>query len=527
MIPRTLCTILFLLILSLSGCRGDDESSLRALDKALSVDYPSVKIHSLDSIRRLAALSADKWRLYDELAANYANFNTDSALFYNSLAHDVAPDALCESKSELQRASIYNSSMMMYKEAHEIFRSIAHDSSDSTLRRDYFILGVQLYRNLELLAPDDALRREYAGIKKGFRDSVLKIMPDEKFIRANELLDAGDAAGALKLFERDASSPDFNPANGAMYHMMARAYGRLGNSDAEREYLALAAKADIENGVREYVALPQLALRLYERGDIDRAYRYMQRSIEDAKACNARVRLFDMTDTLPAISNAYAAGQRSSRIKLGLMLGLVCVLLVITVVSLYYARQRNRLLSRARAELEEGNRRLAAAGNIREKYVRRFMYLSREYLEKLDGYRARLFKIAAKRNFDALADAIKSPEIVDRTAATFYANFDKAFLELYPDFIEEFNSLLRPEERVRLKSEGELNTDLRIFALMKLGITESAEIARFLHCSQSTVYNYRTRYRTKAIDKDIFVAHFFHSATPEPPTNTQTSFLDN
>lgn len=491
---------------------------LRQLDNALTKDYASTKIRRLDSLKRVAAGAAAKWEPYYELAREYANFNTDSAIYYSDLAGKFATDKRENRKSNLQLASLYNSSLMMYKEAYEIFRSIPLDSADKNLRRDYFVLGVQLYRNLEGLAPDDSLRRVYARQKQAWRDSVLALMPDEKFIRANELLDAGNPQDALKLFRQEASDPDFNPANGAMYHLMARAYGRLGDTEHETEYLALAANADIENGVREYLALPQLALKLYERGDIERAYRYMQRSIEDAKSCNARVRLFDMTEAVSVISDAYASRQRSSHHMLVLMLGLLCVLLAVAVVSLFYARQRNRLLSQARTELEEGNRKLEVAGNVREKYVRNFMNLSREYLEKLDNYRARLFKIAAKRNFDTLYNAIKASDIVDSTATTFYENFDRAFLELYPDFTEEFNSLLRPEERIILKEEGILNTELRIFALMKLGICESAEIAKFLHCSQSTVYNYRTRYRAKAIDKEAFINHFFNNTTHSTPT---------
>lgn len=494
--------------------------SLRQLDRAIAADHVSAKLRALDSLRRRAAASPEKWQLYSELADRYSNFNTDSALRYIILAHEVARDREQLTRSDLRRASLFNSSLMMYKEASDIFNSLDVDSAGTDLKRDYFILGVQLYRNLESLAPDDAMRRRYSRVKQAFRDSVLRLTPGEKFIRANELLDAGDAGGALQLFVEEAQAPGYNPANGAMYHLMARAYGRLGETDLQTEYLAMAAKADIENGVREYLALPQLALMLYEKGDVDRAYRYMQRSAEDAKACNARVRLFDMTEAVSVISDAYAARQRDSRVKLILLLVIAAISLAATGILLYYAHQRNRLLSRVRHELEESNRRLAASGNVREKYVRRFMNLSREYLEKLDSYRARLFKIAAKRNFDSLYSAIKSSEIVDSTAATFYADFDKAFLELYPDFIKEFNALLRPGEGVMLKEPDTLNTDLRIFALMKLGIYESAEIARFLHCSQSTVYNYRTRYRAKARDKEEFINHFFSPTPHHTPTIT-------
>lgn len=482
--------------------------SLQGLDKALSGDFILRKSQRLDSLGRRARGRKDA-ATFRELAGEYSNFNLDSALYYNSLARKAAADREEEGRALLQLAGLYNSSLLMYKEASEIFGNLKPDMADETFRKDYFVLGVQMYRNLERLAPEDSMRRHYGRIKQAFRDSVMLLAPDERFIRANELLDAGQPAGVLKLFEKELSDDKYSSSSGAVYHLISRAYERLGDRDKEMDYLAKAAQADIENGVREYLALPQLALRLYEDGDVTRAYQYMQRSIEDAKECGARVRLFDMAETVSAISDAYAARQRSASRKLWLMLILVGVMLGIVGVALYYARQRNRLLSQARTELEEGNRRLEAAGNVREKYVRRFINLSREYLEELDNYRTRLFKIGAKRNFDALFSAIKSSEIIDTTTSTFFTSFDKAFLELYPDFIEEFNSYLRPEERIELNDPLSLNTELRIFALMKLGVTESAEIARFLHCSQSTVYNYRTRYRSRAIDREAFVSHFF------------------
>ncbi|MBD5288271.1 MAG: hypothetical protein HDS28_04265 [Bacteroides sp.] len=499
--------IIFLLIPSL--CYGDNEY-LRNLDKALSMDFTSRKAVQLDSLKRTLAQNKDKWAGFHELAARYSNFNTDSALSYAIKARESATNRDQLRKSDIQIASLYNSSLMMYKEAFQIFKEIPLDSADISFKKDYYTLGVQLYRNLEQLAPYDSLRRYYANRKREFRDSVLKIMPNEKFIRANELLDGGDPQGAIDLFKDVANNPNIELYNGAPYHLLAKAYRRLGDKDREIEFLALAAKSDVENGVKEYLALPELALALYEEGDVARAYRYMKRSNDDAKSCNARVRIFDMTEAVSVISDAYAAHQKSWQTIMTWLLIAVCLLLAVTCISLIYARKHNRMLSDARSKLEESNRKLEAAGNVREKYVRRFMNLSREYIEYLNSYRASLFKTASKRNFDTLYDAIKSTRIIDQTTSTFYASFDKAFLELYPDFVNEFNSLLRHEERIELREENTLNTELRIFALMKLGIRESAEIAKFLNCSQSTVYNYRTRYRAKAIDKDDFVNNFFN-----------------
>ncbi|MDE5968541.1 MAG: hypothetical protein K2G64_05470 [Muribaculaceae bacterium] len=485
-----------------------EASFLHHLDESLRIDYVSARQNYLDSLARNASTAIAPWEAYHQLAWSYSDFNLDSALIYCRRASESATTPTERVASLLQLASLYNSSLMMYKEAGDIFNAINPDSIPATVKRDYYILGVQLYRNLQSLAAEEQLRRDYSQRKRSLRDSVLKIAPGEKFILANELIESGRPDEAIALVSGEIKGQDYEPSNGALYHLLVQAWAAKGDEDKQIEYLAKAASVDMENGVREYLALPQLALMLYERGDLKRAYRYMQRSIEDARACKAKVRIFDMSEAVSVISDAYSAQQRQERRLLMWLLGVMVLLLIATAVLFYYALQRNKLLVRARAELEESNVKLVAAANIKEKYFHRFMRLSREYLKTLDSYRTRLFKIGAQRNFDMLFEAIKAADVVEETSETFFQSFDTAFLELYPNFIEEFNSLLRPEERIIESDRDSLNTDLRIFALMKLGFTESAEISRFLHCSQSTVYNYRARYRSKAKDKERFDAYF-------------------
>lgn len=507
-----------------AGARAVD---LSMLDRAVERDFTAPRFARIDSLKRRLPLPDEKWDASMRLAAEYADLNVDSALSYALRARSWAPDHLSRRKAMIRTASIYNSSLMMYKEAADIFDSLpAAGGSDSGADVDYYILGVQLYRNLELMTPVGEMRERYAAMKRAYRDSVLAIDPASLLIRANKLLDGHLPDEALHLLLAEMAGEGYSPANGAIYHVAARACEEMGDADRQMEFLALAARADLENGVREYLALPQLAQILYERGDLDRAYRYMSRSVRDATSCNARVRMLGTSEAMSIISDAYSARQREARMRLAALLVLSVLLLAALVVSLYYARQRNRLLDDARRqqeatnlELADANRRLEAAGKVREKYVRRFMNMSLGYLQKMEHYRASLFKTAAQRNFDRLYDAIRSTSYIEEESASFYRDFDRAFLELYPSFIEDLNALLRPEEKVSLSADGGLTTELRIFALMRLGITESAEIARFLHCSQSTVYNYRTRFRRKAIDTDEFIARIYSEDPNRPPTS--------
>lgn len=487
--------------------------NLQTLDQLLRKDFITPRQQRIDSLRIASTKNETPWLTNFRLAQAYADFNADSALYHIRLAEVLAADSSQHRRTLLCKAGLYNSSLVMYKEASDIFRSLTPDPDDADFSRDYYTLGVQLYRNLEDLTPEPDLKQEYARLKRQYRDSVLALSPGSILIDANRLLDNGNLTEALALLLPEAEKTGFTPANGAVYHTIARAYELQGNADMEIHYLTLAAQADISNGVREYIALPRLAYLLYEKGDISRAFDYLQRSINDAYACNARLRLLNMSETMSVISGAHGATQRSSRILLLCLSVMLGLLLLITGVSLYYARRQNRLLHRSQLNLQSLNSQLAASGNMREKYARRFMRLSLEFMDQLNHYRLYLLKIASRRNFNDLHEAISSTATVEREADVFYHNFDTAFLELYPDFVAEFNALLRPDERITPKDDKSLNTELRIFALMKLGITESAEIAKLLHCSQSTVYNYRTRYRAKAIDKEDFLRRIFPDKT--------------
>ena len=156
--------------------------------------------------------------------------------------------------------------------------------------------------------------------------------------------------------------------------------------------------------------------------------------------------------------------------------------------------------------MESLNRRIAEESRVKEQYITSFMELCLSYLKKMESFRAELAKIAAQGDLKAVTKAINSSRYVNREIAEFYDNFDRAFLSLYPGFIGSLNSLLRPEEHYAATLS--FSTELRIYALIWLGINESGEIARFLRCSESTVYNYRTQMRNRAMERDSFEGQF-------------------
>ena len=277
-------------------------------------------------------------------------------------------------------------------------------------------------------------------------------------------------------------------------------------------YLAKTALLDMQMAVREYASLQKLARVMYSRGDLERAYRYLNCSMEDAVACNARLRFLEVTEYYPIIDKAYKTKEAEERAVTRKMLIIVSVLaglLIALTAYLYYWMKKltvmRRRLYEANRKLVSANQNLAETGKIKEVYIARYLDKCVGYLEKLEQYRRSLEKLAMASKIEELFKTIRSEQFLRDERKLFYNEFDKSFLDLFPNFIEDFNALLQEEGKIYPKSGELLNTELRIFALIRLGVTDANRIAHFLGYSLATVYNYRSKIRNKAAgDKEAF-----------------------
>ena len=307
---------------------------------------------------------------------------------------------------------------------------------------------------------------------------------------------------------------------------MSEAYRLKGDKKGQKHFLALSAIADLKSAVKEYVSLRKLASLVYEDGDIDRAYNYLKCSLEDATLCNARLRTLEISQVFPIIDQAYQLKTKRQQQEMKISLICISLLSVFLLVAIFFVYKQMKKVAAARREvidtntllqelngelhdsnsqLKEMNHTLSEANYIKEEYIGRYMDQCSTYLDKMDLYRRSLNKIAATGRVEELYKAIKSSQFLEEELKEFYANFDMTFLQLFPNFVEEFNALL--VEPMQPKQGELLNTELRIFALIRLGITDSTKIAQFLRYSVTTIYNYRTRVRNKALgERDEFEA---------------------
>ena len=468
-------------------------------------------------------------RLFDE----YRAYNLDSSFVYaqrkEELAHRLNKlDYLDD--SAMNMAEVMGTTGM-YKEALELLGKIDKKTLPDYLYGYYYHLYRTIYGLMGDYAVTEKAKKEYYRMTDLYRDSLLQINASDSLghalVMADKYIVHARYDEAIDMLMEYYSKPSLDDHAQAMITYTISEGCRLkGDKQGQKHYLALSAIADLKSAVKEYVSLRKLASLVYEAGDIDRAYNYLKCSLEDATLCNARLRTLEISQVFPIIDQAYQLKTKRQQQEMKVSLICISLLSVFLLVAIFFVYKQMKKVAAARREvvdtntllqelneelhdsnsqLKEMNHTLSEANYIKEEYIGRYMDQCSTYLDKMDLYRRSLNKIAAAGRVEELYKAIKSSQFLDEELKEFYANFDVTFLQLFPSFVEEFNALLT--EPMQPKPGEQLNTELRIFALIRLGITDSTKIAQFLRYSVTTIYNYRTRVRNKAVgERDEFEA---------------------
>ena len=298
-----------------------------------------------------------------------------------------------------------------------------------------------------------------------------------------------------------------------------------GNNLNQKKFLILSAISDIQASIKDNASLANLAVIFFGEGNVDRAHKYINFSFEDAKFYNSKLRFLDISNVLPVISKSYETKNRKQTNKLKKQLIFISLLSLILMVAIFFIIKQNKKINQgkeylktANLKLKDLNEKLSFTNNdlkrlyeelssvdaIKEQYIGTFLNLYSEYIDKLDVYRKTVSKYIITNKTKDLLELSKSKKIIESELKIFYENFDKSFLHIYPNFIENFNDLLKEEERILVKDDDSLTVELRIFALIRLGISNSSKISKILRYSVNTIYNYRVKVRNIAINRDEF-----------------------
>ena len=294
---------------------------------------------------------------------------------------------------------------------------------------------------------------------------------------------------------------------------LALVYSKLGDWNEYEHYLIKAAISDQVCPLKENLALQELALHIFKKrsGEVSRANRYLNYSMEDAQFYNNRLRMLEIAKKFPSIVLSYQEQNLIKSRRLQWSLICISILSIGLVVSLIYIyrqmhqlHKRRKILADMNQELQHLNKALVNTNHTREEYVSLFMDLCAAYIDKLNKYQDLVKRKVKAKQTDDLLKLVNATKLSDTDAKEFFVNFDTAFLNLYPKFIEEFNALLREGEEIIPKRGEILNTELRIFALIRMGIQDSSRIATLLFYSPQTIYNHRSVVKNKAKMRDSF-----------------------
>jgi len=540
MMNRQLLTAILILLSTVVRAQGTDlESRLQLIDEVIaeSPHYVAQREAKITAARH-AYEQATTQQKYDEgyrLFELYRPFVSDSAIYFLreciALAEqqgDHASSVRCRSQLAIRCSNIG-----LYDEALNILDSIRLGSGlDKQVLGTYYEAYNNVYGELSYYTRLDDMRQLYQKKEQYYKQLMFDNLPptsESCFLRREQ---AAQAEGKLKeaMAINDEWMKTVEPGSHpyalvALYRYIE--YKLQGDTTQMMYWLTESVLADIRNAAMDQGSMWELANELMLSGDVDRASRYISYTSDCANRYGSRQRNWQIAPLLTHIANEYKSQSERTTSQLWGTLIMISILALLLLGALFFVHRRNTQLHATRNELKTSNDELASANSllatqkdelatlnsqlsivnsqltesnrVKEEYIGRFMSLCAQYIDKLDNYRKMVNKKMKNKELDELFQISKSTELKEKELEELYENFDTVFLHLFPNFIDDFNALLQPEMQIHPKQENRLTTDIRIFALIRLGFEDSSKIAEFLHYSVNTIYNYRARIKNGAL----------------------------
>lgn len=469
---------------------------------------------------RLGSTDSDcaKYAILDSLYSCYYQYDIDSAIFYARAKLELAETVNIATYHDavLDLADRYALSGM-YTEVFNIMEKLNPELLSADRKPTYYHIYNTVYKSLEYSSDDKILRERYREKKDRYREELLNLLGQDDisriYVETEIKLENGDGEDIIGLVSDLLSSGKFSVhEKGILHYILANGYLQARDSTMAIYNLAKSALFDLETPVKEYKSLHELSSLLYKHGDVDRAYRYITRSVNDAMASNAAINKQSTYTLLPIIYSAYNNEMVKNQRQMRNYLAGISLLSIALAAAIFFTIRGNKKISQANTKLKEYVGLLQESNNIKEIYIGRYIDMCSYYIGGLEKYRSQLRKTARTGGFAAVSESLKSTDFIEKELQEFYAQFDATFLALFPDFVEQLNGLLQPDKQIECKSkDGILTTELRVAALIRLGVTDSVKIAYFLRRSVSTIYNYRVKMRNAALsDREEFEKQIMH-----------------
>lgn len=535
-----LCLLLAITNTILADEKLDLAAYCQQIDHAIahSADYVAAHEKKIGEAKRALAFETspkNKYQINFQLYELYRAFVSDSAMYHLTECIKLA-DQLGDTSGAVKcRAlmAIRCSNIGMYDEALSTLDSIHPVGIDSLSLGIYYEAYDNVYSELAYYTRLEHMRQTYQAKADHYKRLMLNILPynyETCFLRREQQAQGeGKLEEAMKINDEwlKTVEPGSHPyALVALYRYIE--YKLQGNKPQMIHWLVESVLADIRNAAMDQGSMWELANELMLNGDIDKASSYISFTSDCANRYGSRQRNWQITPLLTHIAKNYKSQSEHTTNQLRMLLVAISVLLLLLLGVLFFLHRRNRQLDAARMALKDKNEELATANGqlatqteelstlnsqlstlnsqlsesnrVKEEYIGRFMSLCSQYIDKLDDYRKMVNKKMKNKELEDLFRLSKSTELKEKELEELYQNFDSVFLHLFPNFVNDFNALLQNDMQVHPKEENRLTTEIRIFALIRLGIEDSSKIAEFLHYSVNTIYNYRARIKNGALD---------------------------
>lgn len=523
------CLLLFFALLHSSAVMATAEYD--ALDRLIekSKAITDKKLARIGDIRQRLSTphltDRQRYEICMQLYEEYESFRFDSALAYADRTILYAKrmnDAKWLAEAQLKKVHVHTLAALFDK-SRDLLNSINVSVLDDRLLQEFYDEWYLLMSLMSEYTAGTQLHASYEARAEHFRRLILSSPYKDTYayVRAEaaELSKRGHTQKAIDILKNYLKRWKKDDHEYAMICFdLSELYSKLGNTRQQHAYLVQSAMSDICSSSKENNSMRLLAAVLFEQGDIERAYNCLNISIEDANFYGTRLRNVQNAYILPRIFSAYSVQQRAQRMHIfGLLLAVsvVAIALVVAVFFIwrYLRRYRkthaqmvlmNKQLNKAVEDLSKVNAQLCEANNIKEEYIARFLELASNLIDQAEAKRKIYNRLAREKRMEELYTELKNNSFTQIATHEYYINFDTAFLNIFPNFVAEVNLLLRKDAQIVPKGDERLTTELRILALIRLGISDNFRISSILRASLTTVYTYRSKLKARAFDHDSF-----------------------
>lgn len=515
-----------------AGVSADNQKLYQQLDSLIDhqsdfINQKKARIKVItDGMAVMKLSNEQQYQLYMKLYDEYLAFQFDSAFYYNKRCMELQkefanPDM--SAKSRIRMAHILAVSGIFQK-AKQMLDSIRPQQLSPVLQVEYYNqLGeLNLYRSE--MAAFTPFFQEYLDSTQYYRQMILQIAPhnsyDYIFNHATYLCEQGKVQQAIKQLE--SYLPKLNKDErtySIITSTLAYFYSTQNNGDMREYYLLLSAISDVRGAILENNSLRELSAILLERGEYTRAYNYLQQASKDAENYGSKLRSLQVARMAPLITQAYdmerTATEQRTRMLL-IVISVIALLLSLTIFYILRLVQKRRIaneqihtmnaeLTQRNQEMQQMNAQMKESNRIKDEYIGRFLQLSSNIINISEEHVKQQKRLARDRKIEELYAELKDPKHISEGIRLFHQNFDTAFLNIYPNFIEEVNHLMTDDNQFDISPDTDrLTTELRVLALIRLGINDNQNIADILRSSIATIYTYRSKLKARARSKTTF-----------------------